>query len=332
MHRRTRITIAIVVVVLLLLAGAIYLRKKAPPEAARLLPESDGIVYLNLRPMRAAMHFDQHPFHHDADYQHFIDATGIEAERDLEEVAFALHRMPDPKGPNGPVAFSEVFVGHFDGRRLSQYLASVAATTESYAGHEIYSIPNEGRTVRVTLVGYDMVAVSNTPSAEQIHSILDRYRTGALPFTGSSLLAEHYSDVPLLSLAWGVGQIGLPLGDEGGGLQVMGLSLPLTLDSTFIASLSWTGKTRLRVEEIAPSEAAAKASADSLNNLLNFVRAAEAGAPAGTADADTRALLDTAHIEHHKNRAVLTATIPSALLQKLVSAPVNLQSVPASNN
>src|ERR1700761_3270715 len=245
MHRRTRLTITVVALFLLLLAGAVYLRKKAPPEAARLLPESDGIVYLSLRPIRAATHFDKHPVQHDADYQHFIDATGIQPERDLEEAAFALHRMPDPNGPNGPVGFSEVFVGHFDGRRLSKYLVGVSTSNETYAGHDIYNIPSEGRTVRVALLGYDLVAVSNTPSAEQIHSILDRYKTAALPFTGSSLLADHYTDVPLLSLAWGIGQIGLPLGDESGNLQVMGLSLPFNLDSTFIASLSWTGKTRL---------------------------------------------------------------------------------------
>jgi len=329
MHRRTRVTIAIVLVVLLLLAGALYLRKKAPPEAARLLPESDGIVYLNLRPLRAATRFNQHPVHHDSDYQHFIDETGVDAERDLEEVAFALHRMPDPNGPNGSVAFSEVFVGHFDGRRLSRYLASVAGSTETYAGHEIYNIPSDGRTVRVTLLGYDMIAVSNTPSEEQIHSILDRYRTAALPFTGSSLLAAHYSDVPLLSLAWGVGQIGLPLGDAAGSVQVMGMSLPLTFDATFIASLSWTGKTRLRVEEIAPTEAAAKASAESIGSILTLARSAGDAAPAGLTDPDTRALLDSAQVEHHRDRVVLTATVPSGLLQRLVSAPVNFETTPA---
>jgi hypothetical protein len=328
MHRRTRVTIAIVLVVLLLLAGALYLRKKAPPEAARLLPESDGIVYLNLRPLRAATRFSQHPVHHDSDYQHFIDETGVDAERDLEEVAFALHRMPDPNGPNGPVAFSEIFVGHFDGRRLSRYLASVAGSTETYAGHEIYNIPSDGRTVRVTLLGYDMIAVSNTPSEEQIHSILDRYRTAALPFTGSSLLAAHYSDVPLLSLAWGVGQIGLPLSDAAGSVQVMGMSLPLTFDATFIASLSWTGKTRLRVEEIAPTEAAAKASAESIGSILTLARSAGDAAPAGRTDPDTRALLDSAQIEHHRDRVVLTATVPSGLLQRLVSAPVNFETTP----
>ena len=324
MRRRTRVTIAVVIVVLLLLAGAVYLRKKAPPEAARLLPESDGIVYINLRPLRAATHFDERPVQHDPDYQRFIDETGIQAERDLDEAAFALHRMPDPNGPNGPVAFSEVFVGHFDGRRLSKYLAGVAASTETYAGHEIYNIPSQGRTVRVALLGYDMVAVSNTPSAEQIHSILDRYRTAALPFTGSSLLATHYSDVPLLSLAWGVGQIGLPLGDSAGAVQLMGLTLPLTFDATLIASLTWTGKTRLRIEEIAPTEAAAKTSSDSLQTLLSVARTAgDNGAP-GMTDSDLRALLDSTEVEHHKNRVVMTATIPAGLLRKLVNAPVSI--------
>lgn len=329
MHRRTRITISIVVVVLLLLTGAIFLRKNAPPEVARLLPESDGIVYLNLRPMRAATHFDRHPVQHDADYQRFIDATGIEAERDLDEAAFALERMPDPNGPNGPVAFSEVFEGHFDRRRLADYLQSVAPTSETYAGHTVYEIPNDGRTVRVSLLGYDMVAVSNTPTPEQIHSILDRYRTAALPFTGSSLLAAHYSDVPLLSPTWGVGKIALPLSDAQGGLTVMGVSLPFSPDSTFIASLSWAGETRLRVEEIAPSPDAASGSAEAVQNLLNFAKVAESGAPRDPVHADLQAMLNSAQVTHRKDRAVFTATIPSKLLQKLMSAPVDLQTMPA---
>src|SRR5579875_968756 len=230
-HRRTKITLVVVAVILVLLAFAVYLRKKAPPEAARLLPESDGIVYINLRPLRAATHFDKRPVQHDPDYQKFIDETGIQFERDLDEVAFALHRMPDPSGPNGPVAFSEVFVGHFDGRKLTKFLEDEARSQESYAGHTIYSIPSEGRTVRVALLGYDMVAASNTPTAEQIHSILDRYRTSALPFSGSSLLTEHYAEVPLLSLAWGIGKITVPLKSDG--ISIMGFHVPVALNTTF---------------------------------------------------------------------------------------------------
>ena len=53
MNRRTRRTLLVVAAVLILLAVAVFLRSKAPPEAARLLPESDGIVYVNLKPVRA---------------------------------------------------------------------------------------------------------------------------------------------------------------------------------------------------------------------------------------------------------------------------------------
>jgi len=49
-------------------------------------------------------------------------------------------------------------------------------------------------------------------------------------------------------------------------------------------------------------------------------------------DAETKALLDTAQIDAHKNRAVLTATIPADLLQKLMSAPVGLQSAAEPKN
>ena len=65
MHKRTRTTLLIVFLVLATLTAAIFLRKNAPPEAARLLPESDGIVYVNLRPLRAATHFEQRPVHRD---------------------------------------------------------------------------------------------------------------------------------------------------------------------------------------------------------------------------------------------------------------------------
>ena len=331
-HRRTKLSIAIVLVVLLLLAGAIYLRKEAPPEAARLLPESDGIVYFNLRPLRAATHFDQHPVEHAPEYQHFIDATGIQFERDLDEAAFAIHRMPDAKGPNGALSFSEVFVGHFDGRKLANYLAGIAKSQESYAGHTIYDIPSEGRTVRVAFLGYDIVAVSNTPSAEQIHSMIDRHRTAALPFAGSSLLSHYYSKLPLLSVAWGIGQIGQPLAN--GGARVMGLRLPLPADSTFIASLTWIGKVHLKVAEIAPTDGAAADTTESLETILVLVKSmANTAGTMGVQpfDDDERAMINSISVERHRNEAVLTATIPTGLLQRVISSPRDLGSLSVPN-
>ena len=250
MNRRTRRTLWIVAAVLLVLAAAVFLRSKAPPEAARLLPESDGILYINLKPVRSFFHKDLKPPQHAAEYQQFIDAVGIDPEHDLDEAAIALHRMADPNGPNGPVAYSMVLVGKITGKRLNAWLDSHATSRESYAGHTIYSIPSEGRTVRVAQIGYDMVAVSNYPAPEMIHSMLDRHSTAAWPFAGSTLLRQHYHEVPLLSLAWGVGQIGLPF-NESGAISVLGLSLPLEADSTIIASFGWTGS--LRIVEIAPA-------------------------------------------------------------------------------
>ena len=107
--------------------------------------------------------------------------------------------------------------------------------------------------MRVAQLGYDTVAASNMPTAEQIHSMLDRYRAAASPFSGSSLLAARYRDVPLLSSAWGIGHIGLPF-SENGRITVMGLQLPLPEDTTFVASLQYRGAVRLRVEEFAPTE------------------------------------------------------------------------------
>jgi hypothetical protein len=329
-HRRRKLSIATVVVVLLLLSGAIYLRKEAPPEAARLLPESDGIVYFNLRPLRAATHFDQHPVEHSPEYQHFIDAPGIQFERDLDEAAFALHRMANANGPNGALAFSEVFVGHFDGRRLAKYLAGIAGSQENYAGHTIYNIASEGRTVRVVLLGYDIVGASNTPSTEQIHSMIDRYRTAALPFSGSSLLSKHYSQLPLLSVAWGIGQIGQPLAN--GGARVMGLKLPLPVDATFIASLTWIGKVHLQVEEIAPSDGAAADTVESLQTILVLVKSMANTGGVEPYDADAKSLINSISVERHRNEAVLKATIPTGLLERAMNSPQDLKTLPGVPN
>ncbi len=326
MPRRTKATVIVVLLIVVLVALAAFLRRKAPPEPARLLPESDCILYFNLRPLRNYTHFDKQQVAHDAQYQAFINATGFEFERDLDEVAFGLHRMPNPLGPNGPVAFSEVFLGHIDGKRLTAYLASIAAQTEQYAGRTIYDIPSQGRIVRVAMLGYDMVAASNTPTPEQIHSMLDRYRTSALPFAGSSLLTEHYGEVPLLSVAWGIGKISVPLKSDG--ISVMGFRVPVAINSTFIGSVRWAGALKVRVEEIAPTALAATLSADALNTLVAIGRAAENNLPSMMTNADVRDLLNSTDIAHKDDRAVVTATLPVALLQKLLTAPNSLRSLP----
>ena len=314
--RKARVFLLFGLLVFLVFAGLFYLQKKAPPLAARLLPESDAMVYFNVAPLRAVSGFGSRPVVHEADYQRFIDGTGIEFERDLSQAAFALHRMSNPLGPNGAVAYSSIFVGKFDHTRLANYLAGIAQSTEDYDGREIYNIQVEGRTDRVAILASDAVAVSNTPTAEQIHSILDRNRTAFLPFGGNTLLAQRYGDVPVFSEAWGLGKLGVGLSD---GLNVLGFRIPLSVDATFIASLRWAGELHLRVEEIAPNSAAASVSATSLEALLGIFKTAENVLPTTATSAETKALLDSVQIDNHNERAVLTATIPVGLVRKLAA-------------
>jgi hypothetical protein len=349
MNRRARRTIWIVTAVLVLLGAAIFLRYVAPPEAARLLPESDGILYFNIKTVRSFAHFkDLKPLQHAEEYQQFIDAIGVDPERDIDEAAIALHRMSDPSGPNGPVAYSMVLVGKITGARLNSWLEAHAASRESYAGHTIYSIPSEGRTVRVAQIGYDMVAISNFPTTEMIHSMLERHATAALPFAGSTLLARHWDylfwtpprpTVPLLSrrLAWGVGQIGLPFSDDcdagarqnhpaqesilglpvprNCSISILGLSLPLKADSTIVASAAPTleGSLRLRIEEETPSQEAAARQTAALTVIVTLARGFTEPLT-GNADNNTlKELLKTAVVSQKRDRVVVTATVGRSL-------------------
>jgi hypothetical protein len=331
MRKRTRYSLLLMLALVAGLIADVWLRKNAPPEVARLLPESDAILYFNLKPLRLATHFDRTPVTRSPDYQSFVDATGIVPERDLDSAAFALHRMDSPNGPNGPVAYSEVFEGRFDGTRLVDYLRSLAVSEEDYADHIIYTIPIEGRQLRVAQLGYDTIAASNMPTTEQIHAMLDRYRAAASPFSGSSLLAARYRDVPLLSSAWGIGHVGLPF-SENGRISVFGVQLPLAEDTTFVASLRYgLDALHLRVEEIAPTEADAASSADALNGLLQLVRAIQPKVEAQSEASDAEAVgkfSASIKIEQHKERAVLTASVPLQLLRQIASPEAATGPVP----
>jgi len=333
MHKRTRRTLLVVAGVVVLLAVAIFLRSKAPPEAARLLPESDGIVYFNLKPVRAFIRKDMKPPERVPEYQQFVDATGIDWERDLDSAAVALHRMPDPNGPNGPVAYSMVLTGKLTGKRLNNWLDSNATSREVYAGHTIFIVPSENRTVRVVQVGYDMIAVSNTPTAEQIHSIGDRHRTASLPFAGSTLLSRHYHDVPLLSAAWGIGQIGLPF-SENGSIKVLGLSLPLQADSTIIASITpglpLANSVRLRVEEIAPDDEKAVSQAASLATIVTLARGVTTQLADNGENNALRELLKTAEVSRKSNRVICTASLSPAFFSQVTHSENSL-ALPATH-
>jgi len=238
-----------------------------------------------------------------------------------------------------------VLVGKLTGKKLNTWLVANAASTETYAAKTIYDIPSEGRTVRVSQIGYDMVAVSNTPTPEQIHSIIDRHRAGALPFSGSSLLDRHYHDVPLLSIAWGVGQIGLPF-SQSGAISILGLQLPLPADSTIIASIApalpitptlhLQGALRLRIEELAKSKAIAAGQATDLNSIITLFRQISAPLADNPSNTAFRELLRTAEVTRHGERVIITAAVTPTLLtsqtpEKIFSGDATTPPPPASD-
>ena len=99
-RRRLFIPLAVVLIVAAV-ALIVVLRKQAPPEAARLLPGADGFFYINLKWIRTFNAGGQlPPVSREPEYRQFVEETGFQFERDLDQAAFAIH-YPQSWG-NGP--------------------------------------------------------------------------------------------------------------------------------------------------------------------------------------------------------------------------------------
>jgi len=233
-RRRLPIPLAVLLIVAAI-ALIVTLRKHAAPEPARLLPGADGFFYINLNWIRAFNATGQlPPVSRDPEYQKFVEETGFQFERDLDQAAFAIHYPQNwgngTAGPASEPRFSEVFVGKIDSTRLSAYLKKLSSSIENYRGFDIYNIPLEGRTVRVVILSYDSVAVSNHPNPDVIRGVIDRSRKLASPFGGPWLLRKFYKKVPLASLSFAILRV-RPEMNSLGGLGSWSLLFPKTLSA-----------------------------------------------------------------------------------------------------
>jgi hypothetical protein len=320
---RIRRRLPIVLAVLLLIAAvalAVVLRKHAPPEAARLLPGADAFVYVNLQWMRRANVTGQLPVvPHDPEYEQFIQATGFQFENDLDEVALAIHYPPPPMrakpATEQTARFSEVFVGKIDGERLRAYLRQISSTTENYQAHDIYSIPLEGRTVRVAILGVDTVAASNLDDPLLIRGIIDRSRKLASPFGGPALLRQYYKEVPFASLGWGIFKVP-PFST---GFNPMACSFQLPNPATVVASVRYLGAVHFKAQTFTGSEPEARGLTECLTAYLNVFRTAESTVATPGPDPDIKALFDSLKIQQENDRALLTGTVPLGLIRKAVA-------------
>jgi hypothetical protein len=325
---RIRRRLPIILAVLLVAAAvavAVVLRKHAPPEPARLLPGADGFVYVNLGWMRRAnITGDLPTVRHDADYEQFIQATGFQFERDLDEAALAIHyplQSPGIKPDSTRQArFSEVLVGKIDGERLRAYLRQISSSVENYQTHDIYDIPLEGRTVRLAILGVDTVAASNLDDPLVIRGIIDRSRKLASPFGGPALLRLYYKEVPFASLGWAIFKVQPSQNLAASG--PIGWSILFAKPATVVASVRYLGAVHFKIQAITGSEEEAHQLSGRIDTYLNVFRTAENTVSVPGPDADVKAFFDSVKIQPEKTHAVLTANVPVGLIRKaLAEAP-----------
>lgn len=201
----------------------------------------------------------------DADYTQFLQATGFNYERDLNRVAIAvLDHAPES------ILFA-VADGKFDRKKISSY-ALQSGTRENHNGHEIFSVPLNGSSRKITFrfLRSDRIALTNGASLElsspaQADSDAQAWRERFRRLAGSPIFAVMRQN----------GGIGSALSAQAPG----GLRSPQL--TTLVDLLEWitvAGKPdgdRLRVviDGESASEAPARQLSDVINGLLVIAQA-----------------------------------------------------------
>lgn len=329
---RIRRRLPLIVGLLAVIAAIIIvveLRKHAPPEPARLLPNADAFFYINLSWIRRVNVVNQLPqVSHDPEYERFIQQTGFQFERDLDRAAFAVHYPPGPDGSpaSSELRFSEVIEGSIHGEKLTAYLRGIARSVDNYRSVDIYNIPLEGRTLRVAILGVNTVAASNHDDPLVIRGIIDRSRKLASPFAGPAFLRQYYKHVPFASLMWAI--VRVKPGDKRLPLSQGIWSLLFPDDAIVMMSARYLTALHLRAEAFTNSEDDAKRVTQQVNTFLNIFHTAESSASTQGTDADVKQFFDSLKVEQKDDRAVLTANLPPGFIKKVFSeSPVELSPV-----
>lgn len=342
MRARRRILIVSLCVLFFVAAVGlvVLLRKQAAPEAARLLPEADAVLYIDFGTVRNLTAFDQQQLPKLAPgYDQFVKDTGFAFERDLDEAAMVVHRGSAKNAAQGAIRgttrYTEILVGHYDQIKLAQYLRQHSRSVENYRDVDVYSIPIENRTLRVALLAIDTVAVSNVDDPGIVHGIIDRFKKVALPFGGPALVRTYYSKVPLGSLLWAIARVPASSPAPSSGTSPGpsptphapsfslpgGIDIGLPSDSDVVVSLRMLTTIHARADFYTQSEEAARNFTDQTTTFLAVFRSIQANAQPGPGDADVKAVFDSIKVTQKGDRAEVLATIPPSFLRKLVNQP-----------
>ncbi|ABF43686.1 hypothetical protein Acid345_4686 [Candidatus Koribacter versatilis Ellin345] len=322
--RRSKIWIAVAVLVILAaIGGALYLRKHAAPEPARLLPDGDAILYANLKPVRVFSNFGKEPQKgRDPDYQDFVNQTGFEFERDLDEAAVSEHgALVGAMGPDTvPPAtrFSWIFVGRFNSEKLTGWLKARANDADQYRGASVYSIPLQGRTVRVAILSVDTVAASNVDGSQDIHGIIDRYRASALPVGGPSLVRSFYKNVPIGSVLWTILRTNTA-GEHSSPFLPGDASLFVPANTTIVLSARALTSVHVQADLFTPSENDAKKFKQKTDVFLALFKGVETNVGVNGNDKDVKDAFDNIKVEQTGATATISAVIPFDFFKKLLA-------------
>jgi hypothetical protein len=238
-----------------------------------------------------------------------VEQTGIQFERDLDEVAMSRRDTADGRD----VESAEIFVGRFDAARLQNYLKKISSQNETYRDQTIFTVVNEGHNVRVCILDATRVAVTNMEAAGPMHGIIDGLHQSS---GGPTLLEAHYHDVPLASLAWMIDRI--PSNSSGPQLPG-GFSFSFFENTVAVASLRYNGNVLFQADIFAISDADAKQVADSAHTYLAMYRSASKSLGTKGVDPDVKAALDSIRVEQKGNVATFTATFSPGFLKKIAS-------------
>lgn len=320
--------IAVLALLAAIVAGGIatvaYLRYRQPPLAVRLLPaDAEAYIYVDLRPIRTVAELKPGTLVQDDEVAIFSRETGIMPERDLEEAAIGV--LPPEAVAVGALErrFAEVFAGSFDQAKLTDFLRKRATTVDRYDGAEIFVIPREDRTVRVSILDNRIVAVTNSASTDPIQRIMDRFHRRQ-PARAPEFVRRNFDRVPLGAITWAI--VRMNSDSQHGELPLPGgLNFRLPYNTEVVGSVRVLSSLELRAEAKLKDEAAAEKLSNEIGTYLTLFKAVQVSLGTKGADADVKQVFDNMKLERDKERVIVSAEVPLRFLQKLASEAAKSQ-------
>jgi hypothetical protein len=301
--KKVLLIVAVVLVVVALAAAVTYHVVRRPGRAVFLLPDGNVMAYISFTPLRY-LNMGNKPaaLSNTPQYQQFVDQTGFHYEHDLDSIAFSGRTTAELNGD-----FSAIVTGTFDRDRLNTYVQrQPGVETESYGGKTVFAMRENNQTVRVSILDGSTVALTAGPSADSMHTIIDK-ATGSR--SAPSLLDDYYGDVPFGSVAWAIVRVPNFGGQEAPG----GFNLDFLKNTVTVMSVRYTGSVRFRAEFITDNQADATKIFQAVNGLVAFGRAAAQG---NKPDKDVAAVMDNIQIQQNGSRVVVNVLVPQEVIQK----------------